>query len=288
MRINPSVAATVARTSETSSTATAKPTVASKANPELKTVGHSIVDGGCFPPPRPLPTPLPPISLPPITLPPIFKPADAQVRGKQGDQLHEIANDVRNGSVTAKESEQLLKEQQDIAKATQSAMADGKLSMEEQLKLNVMQARAELHIYQAGHNSSRELLAGFDSGAQRQAGQIDRLADGRTNGSITNTEATELLGQQEQVSEARTQAGGLFGRFLLDNKLNQADKELTYHSRPGTQFHFEPFPHPVPLPLPKPLPFPELPRPLPFPRPDVLPAKPSFEMPTFLKGAIAG
>ncbi len=281
MRINSSVPTTVARTSEPQSTVAAKPAVEAKVSTEAKHLGHSIVDGGCFPTPHPLPFPLPPV----------FKPADAKVRATQGNQLHEIAHDVRNGSVTAQEAEKLLKEQQDIAKATQQAMADGKLTKEEQLKLNLMQARAELHIYQASHNSSREAFARFDSDAQRQAGQIDRLANGRTNGNITNSEATELLGQQTQIADARGDADSPLENFLLDRKLDQADREISYHSKPGTQFDFKPFPHPLPfpepLPLPRPVPLPELPRPLPFPR-NELPSKPSFEVPVFLKGTIAG
>ena len=276
MRIDSAVPATTVRPTEPKSPAV-KSEVASQVGAGVKQLGHSGTDIGFFP--EPPVGPFPPIKLPPIDVPPLFKP-DAHARATQGKQLHEIADGVRDGSVTSKEAKTLLKEQQDIAKATQQAMADGKITKEEQLKLGVMQAQAELHIYQASHNTSREFLAGFDSAAQRQAGQIDRLADGRTNGNITNSEAGELLGQQQQVADARSNRGGLFGNVLLDSKLNQADKELDLHSRPGTQFHLEPFPHPLPLPeLPRPLP-------LPIPRPDQLP--PTYAVPTFLKGAIAG
>jgi hypothetical protein len=284
MRLTSSVPATVARTTET---AAAKPTVASKVSADVKQLGHSIVDGGCFPPPRPQPFPLPTPF--PFPLPPTFQP-DAKVRGKQGDQLHEIADGMRNGSVTTQESEKLLQEQQAISKATQQAMADGKLSTEEKLKLGLMQARAELNIYQAGHNSSRDVFAGFKSDTRQQASQIDQLANGRTNGNITNTEATELIGQQAQLSDARGDADSPLENALVDLKLANAGKEIAYHSQKGTQLHLKPFPHPLPLPFPKPLPspfphpLPELPRP--FPRD--LPSKPTYEVPTFLKGAIAG
>lgn len=279
MRVTTPAPTTVARTTETKAPTAAKPTVAttvgSKVSADVKNLGHSIVDGGCFPP-----HPLPPFPFPQLS-------PDRQSRATQGEQLHEVADGVRNGSITAKESEELLKEQKAIADAQKAAMADGKLSIGERVKLAVMQARAEAHIEQASGNKDRNFLAHFDSDAQRQAGQIDRIANGRTSGNVTNTEASELLGQQVEVADARGDADSAAENFALDRKLDNADKEISRHSAPGTQFDLKPFPHPLPLPLPRPfplprpLPLPELPRPLPQPLPR---NPPVFEALSFTKG----
>jgi hypothetical protein len=201
---------------------------------------------------------IPRCPLPP--LPPFIKQADAKVRGKQGDQLHAIAEGTRNGSVTAQESEKLLKEQQAIADATRKAMADGKLSFGEQLKLGMMQASAQAHIDEARGNSSRSPFAALDSNAQRQADQLDRLAKGRASGNITNSEAGELLGQQVEVADARGDADSAQERAALGGKLDNADKELSRHSAAGTQWDWKPLPHPLPFPRPVPTkPFPVVP-----------------------------
>lgn len=277
MRINSSVAPAVARTAETKPAALeGKPTTGLVARDEFTQGG--LTRGGCFPPlPHPTPLPLP------HPLPPVFRP-DAQTRATQANQLDQISNGVRNGSVTAQEAERLLKEQQDIAAYQQKAMADGKLSLGEKLQLAAMQAKAALNVYQASHNGDRNAFARFDANAQRQADQIGRIADGRRSGNITNTEAKELLGDQVEIADARGDADSVKERAELANKLGAADRDITYHGKAGTQFHLKPFPLPLPHPLPRPLPFPELPRPLPLPS---LPSKPEVHILPY-KGVING
>jgi hypothetical protein len=202
-----------------------------------------------------------------------FPRADAHARA-QGRQLHEIADGVRNGSITEQEAERLLKQQQDLTKAHTEAKADGKITKEEALRLRLMEAKADLSIHVAGNNKDRDVFARFDSDAQRQANQLDRLANGRSNGNITNSEASKLLGQQVAIADARGDADSPLENFMLNRQLAQADRDIKHHSRPGTQFGpFKPFPFPTPLPMPRPLPLPELPRPLPLPE---LPRKPDF------------
>jgi len=227
MRVNSSSAPVVSRPSETQSLVAAKPTVETKPATDLKHLpGPGIVDGGCFPPF------------------PIKPAADAKTRATQGDQLHEIADGVRDGSLTEKEAEKLLTEQQAIADAQKAAMADGKLTLGEKLKLAVMQGRAEQNIDRATHNSQRDVFARFDKDAQRQAGQIDQIANGRTSGNITNSEAGKLLGQQAHIADARDNQGP-FGNLLTNLQQGQAQKDIDRHSKPGTQFDFKPLPMPI-------------------------------------------
>jgi hypothetical protein len=284
MRVTtPAAAPAVAQTTETKSPTVAaavetKPAVSAEvktAAPATKpAVGsvktdafQGIVEGGCFPPrPYPLPGPHP---LPPLP-PDVFQP-DAKTRATQANQLDQIAQGVRNGSITAQESEKLLAEQAKISDYQRQAMSDGFLSQEERLKLNLMQAGSALNTYQAANNGDRNAFARFDGTAQRQADQISRIADGRRSGNITNNEAGHLLRDQVEIADARGDADSLGERLALNQKLNSADRDINYHSQKGTQFHWKPlpWPQPVPLPIPKPLP-----QPLPFPGPGPIVAKP--------------
>jgi hypothetical protein len=219
MRVNTSSPAIASRPTETKSLVAPKPALETKPAPSLRPLpGHP--DIGCFPP------------FPPKRAP------DAQTRGTQGDQLHDIAEGVRNGSLTEKESQKLLAEQQKIADAQKAAMADGKLTLGERLKLGMMQSQAGQHIDSAKGNKDRDFFASLDKDAQRQADQIDQLAKGRTSGNVTNSEAGKLIGQQADIAETRGSNGKL-GGLLTDIKQDQAQKDIERHSKPGTQFDFD-------------------------------------------------
>lgn len=285
MRLNTSAAASIAATKPTLDIA--KPAL-DIAKPALETkpgsIGHGIVAGGCVHPPKP----------------DLFERADGTSK-TQGRQLNDIADGVRNGSITSQEAEKLLKQQQEIATAQQQAKADGKVTKEEARELRMLQARAELSIYGATKNGERDMFAPFDSNAQRQADQLERLGNGRSSGNITTAESSKLLGQQVGIADARGDADSPLETAALDGKLDAADKDISLHSRPGTQFGGVIIPHPLPFPRPLPLPFPrpELPQPLPFPRPplDTLPLprpelprfpRPDFEALPFPRGVING
>jgi hypothetical protein len=217
---------------------------------------------------RPLPHPLPfpgDIKPGPFPLPPFF-PGDAKTRNTQANQLDQISQGVRSGSITAQESEKLLAEQAKISDYQKQAMSDGFLSKEERLRLDVMQAGAALNTFQAANNGDRNAFARFDNTAQRQANQISQIADGRRSGNITNSEAGHLLRDQVEIADARGDADSFGEHLALNGKLNAADRDIKYHGQKGTQPHFKPLPWPQPLPMPRPEPLP-LPKPLPFPLP---------------------
>lgn len=221
MRVNALSTPVASRPTETQSLVAPKPAPEGKPLPDIRHLpGHLPTDTGCFPP------------FPPK------RPADAQTRATQGDQLHDIAEGVRNGSVTEKEAQKLLAEQQKIADAQKAAMADGKLTLGERLHLAMMQNRAGQNIDSAQGNKDRDFFAAFDKDAQRQAGQIDQLANGRTSGTITNSEAGKLIGQQADIAGARDNTG-VFSQALTNLQQNEAQKDLDRHSKPGTQFDFD-------------------------------------------------
>jgi hypothetical protein len=291
MRVNtPSATPAVAETKSAAVTAEVKPAVAAEVKsavaPAAKpAVGFAKNDE--FNLTRPLPQPLPypgprPTPLPHPLPPDIFRP-DAKTRATQANQLDQISQGVRNGSITAQEAEKLLAEQAKISDYQKQAMSDGFLSQEERLRLGVMQSTAALNTFQAANNGDRNAFAGLDRNAQRQADQISRIADGRRSGNITNTEAGELLRDQVEIADARGDADSAGEFAALNGKLSAADREINYHSRPGTQHHFKPLPWPQPIPLPTPLPLPQpipmpAPQPLPFPGPiTAQPAKPEIQ-----------
>jgi hypothetical protein len=199
-------------------------------------------DGGCVKPfPGGGPTPLPPFPFP--------GKGDAHAQ-TQGNQLHDIAEGVRNGSITAQEAEKLLAQQKQLADATQAAKADGKVSFFERLQLSAMERSAGRAIDGAKNNSQQDFFAGFDPTAQRQANQIDRIAHGRENGNITHSEASKLLGQQTDIADQRGDVDSRFESFMLDRAQDQASGDIRTHSRPGTQGGLTPTPVPVkPLPI---------------------------------------
>jgi hypothetical protein len=178
---------------------------------------------------------LPPATLSPATFANFLRP-DRQTRATQGNQLHQIADGVRNGSITQKEAQGLLQQQETIANAQRSAMADGKLDLGERFSLAIMQAQAQGNISSARSNWDMDLFAPMDAQAQRQGAQLDQIANGRTNNTITNREAGQLLAQQAEISGVLGNSDP-WGKHVLANLLQSfAETDIARHSKPGTQF----------------------------------------------------
>jgi hypothetical protein len=201
----------------------------------------------CHPPAQPPPPVIcQPPAPPPVCKPPVHEvPADdidcgplplgdANAR-TQARQLREIAEGVRNGTLTPQEAQRLLQQQENIAKATEQAMADGKLTREEALRLKLLQAGADLNIHLARNNGQRSFGASWDSVAREQANQLERIAKGRANGTITAGEATELLDAQEDIADLRGDANTGFEKLLLSLQQTLAGANISFHSLPGDQ-----------------------------------------------------
>jgi hypothetical protein len=176
---------------------------------------------------------LPPLS--PTNLSSLFARPDKQTRAIQGGQLHQIADGVRNGSITGNEAAGLLMEQGKIASAQRAAMADGKLSLGERINLLTLQAKAAGNINSAKGNFEMDFFAPLDGQAQRQASQIDQIANGRTNNTITNSEAGYLLMQQAHIGATRD-SGNPWIEQHSEVVQNMAETDIARHSKPGTQF----------------------------------------------------
>ena len=77
--------------------------------------------------------------------------------------------------------------------------------------------------------------------AQRQASQIDQIASGRTRGTITNSEAGHLLGDQARIAGRRDLPGAL-NNSVTNLSQNRAQQDITRHSKPGTQLDLHSLP----------------------------------------------
>lgn len=70
----------------------------------------------------------------------------------QSHQINRIYNGVQNGEITAKEYRKLNREQQQIHRARQKAVSDGKITRNERKRLSNLREKAGRHIYAATHN----------------------------------------------------------------------------------------------------------------------------------------
>lgn len=179
---------------------------------------------GPFPFPNPLPTPLPfpnpgpfpgpfPFPNPNPTLKDRLLTADrsARLADGQADQLEDIQQGVRNGTVSQEEAARLLSQQSRISSATARATADGVVTAAEAAQIRRLQAQADNSIFEA--TTSREFRTSTQdpSVTQRQAEQIATIAEGVRNGTLTGAEARQLLTEQVGIANAVGQQQDAFG-----------------------------------------------------------------------------
>ncbi len=78
--------------------------------------------------------------------------ATPNINKTQQNQENRIANGVRSGELTAKETQNLQKREGKIEADKQAAKADGKVTNAERRKIKREQARASKAIYKKKHN----------------------------------------------------------------------------------------------------------------------------------------
>jgi hypothetical protein len=171
---------------------------------------------GPFPNPTPLPFPLPspfPRPTPGPTLKDRFLTPDrsARLADRQADQLEDIQQGVRDGSVSQEEAQRLLSQQSRVSNATARATADGVITEAEAAQIRKLQSQADDSIFEA--TTSREFRTQVQdpSLTERQAQQIASIAEGVRNGTLTGAEARTLLREQVGVAEALERAQSSFG-----------------------------------------------------------------------------
>ncbi|HEX8704142.1 MAG TPA: hypothetical protein VF815_35245 [Myxococcaceae bacterium] len=174
---------------------------------------------GPFPGPVPLPNPGPfPSPFPsPFPTPPSIKDRlltrdrSAALADRQADQLEDIQQGVRNGTVSQDEAEQLLKQQAKVSDATARATSDGVITQAEAAQIRRLQAQADNSIFEA--TTSREFRPSVQDPAltERQAQQIATIAEGVRNGTLTGAEARTLLREQVGIAQSIDRAQDGFG-----------------------------------------------------------------------------
>ncbi|MFL5345906.1 MAG: hypothetical protein ACJ8AT_14040 [Hyalangium sp.] len=150
-----------------------------------------------LPKPEPLPLPKPGPGL----LDKFLTPSRSEKLAKtQAGQLNSIEKGVKSGALTEQEASKLLTEQANVAEATSRAAADGVITAKEAASIQLQQAKAGLDVFLASHNSAHS--APKDPAvAQKQASQLDRIAQGVSSGSLTGAEASTLLKDQADIAQ---------------------------------------------------------------------------------------
>jgi len=78
------------------------------------------------------------------------------VKNREVRQQTRIAQGVKSGELTAKETAKLEREEAKIEKDREKALADGTLTRKEKAKLTREQNRASRHIYRQKHDAQKQ------------------------------------------------------------------------------------------------------------------------------------
>jgi hypothetical protein len=135
------------------------------------------------------------------------------------NQQERIEQGLQSGQLSTKEAGQLERGQQHIDHMEASDLKNGSISPAEQSRLNAAENRQSADIYADKHNgatgnpnsASSERM---QSDVQRNVNQQQRIANGVSNGSLTNHEVGSLERGQAHVDrkEANAAANGHVGR----------------------------------------------------------------------------
>ncbi len=87
-----------------------------------------------------------------IVLGAFFTNANAQIKQHAKNQHHRIAQGVKSGELTKKETRNLIKDQREIRKDVKEAKADGIVTAAEKKDIRQDQRQASRKIYRKKHN----------------------------------------------------------------------------------------------------------------------------------------
>lgn len=166
--------------------------------------------------------------------------ASRGVVDRQVNQLERISDGVRGGALSGRETAGLLREQAGIARTVSRAQADGRVNLFERAGINARQDRASGNIFREKHDWERGTggrcpplppLPIRPGVSEEQARQLDRIAQGVSSGSLTESEAAKLLAQQERISQAvaAARADGvvtLAERRAISSMQGQASRDI--------------------------------------------------------------
>jgi hypothetical protein len=153
--------------------------------------------------------------------------AQSEVNQRKENQQDRIANGVRSGQLTAKETQNLEKKESNINKEvrTDRKANGGNLTNNEKAKVNGQQNKVSGQIYDDKHNAKKATYGNNEVG-QRRENQQDRIANGIQSGKLSAGQASNLekkeVGINKQDSSDRKANGG----NLTDNQKQSLNKQL--------------------------------------------------------------
>jgi len=128
------------------------------------------------------------------------------------NQQQRIGLGVENGSLTARETSRLEKQESAINKQEAKMKSDGKLTAAERARLTREQNGLSRRIYAQKHDAQRQTRV-HDEVSARQRMQQDRIGQGIKSGSLTAGEAAKLEHNEarlnREVHHDRIDGGGL-------------------------------------------------------------------------------
>ena len=145
-----------------------------------------------------------PILLASLLAAPIFAQTVANDVQRDVNQQSRIEEGLKSGQLSTKEAGKLEREQAGIAKAEHNAMQDGKVSKQEQRKINQMQNKASSDVYAEKHdaktgNPNSASSKRMQADVQRNINQQKRIENGVKSGDLTNHEVAKLENGQANV-----------------------------------------------------------------------------------------
>ncbi|ATB42324.1 hypothetical protein CYFUS_007802 [Cystobacter fuscus] len=146
------------------------------------------------------------MAIPPSIGKPGLPPLVRTTQEQQGKMLGKIAEGMKSGAITPKESRKLLEGQQKLSASVESALADGEVSADEEIGLLKQGLDNLKNIKAAYENNTQDAFASESVSAPGQVRQIGAIAEGIRQGTIDPKEAQKLLEGQIALLKARAES----------------------------------------------------------------------------------
>ncbi len=144
------------------------------------------------------------------------------VNGRRENQQDRVAQGVRSGQLTARETAGIEKRESAINQEvrTDRALNGGKLTSQERQTVNRQQNRMSNQIYKDKHNAAQATYGKNQVGARRE-NQQDRIANGIQSGKLSAAETARLEKHEGAINrEVKTD------RSLNGGKLTPGEKRI--------------------------------------------------------------
>jgi hypothetical protein len=148
------------------------------------------------------------------------------INQRKGNQQERVGNGVENGSLTAKESGHIEKQETQVNKEEHLMRAEdnGKLTSADRTALKGQQNHLSSEIYRDKHNTAAQNVDPKSEVGRRQREQQERIGQGIKSGQLTSRESSHLerreAGENKEISGMRQANGG---------KLTNREKALVNH-----------------------------------------------------------